>query len=54
MPLAAPPRRKRRLMSMLDDVPNSDLKAFSRAWNRACAVIAVLGACLVALAVAVR
>lgn len=53
-PVARPERRRRGMLNALDNVPSSDLKAFSRAWNRACAVIASAGFAVVLLAIYLR
>lgn len=42
-----------RLMRVLDTVPDDQLRAFSRAWNRTCAAIVVCGgAAIVAILLA--
>jgi hypothetical protein len=51
---ARPERRRRGILNALENVPNSDLKAFSRAWNRACAVLGAIGFALVLLALYLR
>jgi len=42
-PRRAPTLSQSKLFTVLDNVPDDDLRAFSRFWNRACAVLTVGG-----------